>query len=527
MPVGMQEMVAPPELMLAQMTYAGVDHCVLQAGGSYGAMTEMNAFAQLQYPGRMTGLMHVDEAMAGTECELAKVDHAFEVLKLRGLYFNVESMSRHGFPWPLDAKEMAPFWDKLARRGIVLCLELSSAPTYDAAGYMGHIVALRRILERHRDLKVHLAMSPPVAFFAKKRSLRVPEDLRTVYRHDRLMLEVMFPITYGGVWDYPYPEAQALIESLRGQLGAERPDVGLRHAQRRALLHLPAIARLRAEILPVPDGAREGPDPGRQLRPVLRHPARSPIMTTRATLRQQGEALRQRLFGDDDGAPAVMRTLNVEASYGAIWSRPGLALEDRMICALAALAAVQRLPKLRRHVGAALHLGLDAPRDCRGADPDRHLRRVRGLGRGGRGRRYRVRRPSGRHAGGAGTHRLPGSPERAGPQADGAAARRSCRAGLRRAWQCRDRRALSARHSVWLRRDLVPAWPGPSATRAGGGGAFTALKLGQVQKFGESALNMGLSRTEVIEAVIQTAPLSGFAPALNALGALSGVLGGK
>jgi 4-carboxymuconolactone decarboxylase len=57
--------------------------------------------------------------------------------------------------------------------------------------------------------------------------------------------------------------------------------------------------------------------------------------------------------------------------------------------------------------------------------------------------------------------------------------------------------------------------------------AFTALKLdSQVKKFGESALNMGLSRTEVIEAVIQTAPLSGFAPALNALGQLSDVLGG-
>jgi 4-carboxymuconolactone decarboxylase len=56
--------------------------------------------------------------------------------------------------------------------------------------------------------------------------------------------------------------------------------------------------------------------------------------------------------------------------------------------------------------------------------------------------------------------------------------------------------------------------------------AFTALKLGQVQKFGESALNMGLSRTEVIEAVIQTAPLSGFAPALNALGLLGEALAG-
>ena len=37
---------------------------------------------------------------------------------------------------------------------------------------------------------------------------------------------------------------------------------------------------------------------------------------------------------------------------------------------------------------------------------------------------------------------------------------------------------------------------------------------------------MGLSRTEVIEAVIQTAPVSGFAPALNALSGLSDVLGG-
>ncbi len=223
MPVGMQEIVAPPELMmLAQMMYAGVDHCVLQAGGAYGAMTVMNASAQQQYPDRMTGLMHVDEAVAGSEGELAKVDHAFDVLQLRSLYFNVESMARHGFPWPLDAPQMAPFWDKLARRGIVLCLELSSAPSYDAAGYLDHIAALRRILAQYRDLKVHLAMSPPVGFFAKNGRYEFPDDLAAVYRHDRLMLEVMFPITYGGVWDYPYPEAQALIESLRDQLGADR-----------------------------------------------------------------------------------------------------------------------------------------------------------------------------------------------------------------------------------------------------------------------------------------------------------------
>ena len=66
-------------------------------------------------------------------------------------------------------------------------------------------------------------------------------------------------------------------------------------------------------------------------------------MTDRASLRAQGEAMRRRLFGSgDDGAPANMRMLNTEAVYGAIWSRPGLALDDRMVCALAALGAVQR-----------------------------------------------------------------------------------------------------------------------------------------------------------------------------------------
>src|SRR5690242_17892769 len=83
-------------------------------------------------------------------------------------------------------------------------------------------------------------------------------------------------------------------------------------------------------------------------------------MSSRTSLRERGEAMRQHLFGDDDGAPPMFRTLNREVGYGAIWSRPGLALVDRMVCALAALGAVQRLPKLRHHVGAALDLGLSA-----------------------------------------------------------------------------------------------------------------------------------------------------------------------
>lgn len=248
-------------------------------------------------------------------------------------------------------------------------------------------------------------------------------------------------------------------------------------------------------------------------------------MSTRASLREQGEAMRRRLFGDDDGAPSVMRTLNTEASYGAIWSRPGLALDDRMVCALAALAAVQRLPRLRRHVGAALDLGLSSRAiveiliqigiyagfaaseeaveaagmvfAARGlAMPEETVRDDSLEALTERGRQLMEQLHGDRATQG---YAKPGN------TVTGALYPLAIQYGYGEIW---------FRPGLDLRRRALVAVA-----------AFTALKLdGQVKKFGQSALNMGLSRSEVIEAVIQTAPLSGFAPALNALGGLSEAL---
>ena len=248
-------------------------------------------------------------------------------------------------------------------------------------------------------------------------------------------------------------------------------------------------------------------------------------MTTRESLRQQGDALRQRLFGDDDGAPAALRTINIEASYGAIWSRPGLALEDRMLCALAALAAVQRLPKLRRHAGAALELGL-TPRAI-----------------------VEVLIQIGIYAGFAASEEavdviaaefaarqidMPEDPERTDSLEALSERGRKLMEQLHgdratQGYAAPGNAVTGALYPLAIQYGYGEIWfrPGLDLRQRAlvAVAAFTALKLDQVKKFGESALNMGLSRTEVIEAVIQTAPYSGFAPALNALGALSGALG--
>ncbi len=247
-------------------------------------------------------------------------------------------------------------------------------------------------------------------------------------------------------------------------------------------------------------------------------------MATRASLRQQGDALRQRLFGDDDGAPTALRTINTEASYGAIWSRPGLALEDRMLCALAALAAVQRLPKLRRHAGAALELGL-TPRAI-----------------------VEVLIQIGIYAGFAASEEavdvvaaefaarqidMPEEPERTDSLEELTERGRKLMEQLHgdratQGYAAPGNAVTGALYPLAIQYGYGEIWfrPGLDLRQRAlvAVAAFTALKLDQVKKFGESALNMGLSRTEVIEAVIQTAPYSGFAPALNALGALSSAL---
>ena len=221
MPVGMQNQEAPPELMLAQMTYAGVDHAVLQAGGAYGAMTEYNLFAQGQYPDKLTGLVHLDEAMGGTQAEL-RILEAAAARGGKGIYFNSEGCARHGFPWPLDAPEMEPLWDAADRHELVLCLEIGAGPLYTVEGYLTNMRAVARVLDRFPRLKVHLAMGVPVQYFGAGDHWDLPADLEAIYRRDDFHVEIMFPITWGGDWDYPYHEAHPLIRDLCDRLGSEK-----------------------------------------------------------------------------------------------------------------------------------------------------------------------------------------------------------------------------------------------------------------------------------------------------------------
>jgi 4-carboxymuconolactone decarboxylase len=253
-------------------------------------------------------------------------------------------------------------------------------------------------------------------------------------------------------------------------------------------------------------------------------------MTTRERLRQEGEAMRRRLFGE--AADAVSQKvpglpqLVAEMVYANVWARPGLALGERMIATLAALAALSRRPQLRRHVTAALDLGLTPqaiveifiqcgiyagfPASLEAIAEASAVFDERALS-------------------------LPEMPPRDDPLDELTRRGRALLEELHGArgyegYAAPDNRVTGALYPVAVQYGYGEIWDRPGLDRRARAlvavAAFTALRLeGQVKKFGQSALNAGLSRSEIIEAVIQTGPYSGFAPALNALAQLTDALG--
>ena len=254
---------------------------------------------------------------------------------------------------------------------------------------------------------------------------------------------------------------------------------------------------------------------------------------TRDDLRQHGEALRAELgeYGaavthspQSEPAPGFDR-LMTEVTFGGVWGRDGLALRDRMICSLAVLCLMQHRADLKRAIAAAFDIGLEARAiteifvQCglyggfplteaalAVAEDVFAARDITIPPEPDRDDSFSVLDARGREIlqdlhgdRGTGGYADPGNP------VTGALYESAVRYGYGELW---DRPGLDRRSRMLCAL-----------------ASFTALGLdSQVKKFGQSALNVGLERDEVIEAVIQTAPYSGFPKALNALALLSDVL---
>ena len=242
---------------------------------------------------------------------------------------------------------------------------------------------------------------------------------------------------------------------------------------------------------------------------------------TRQDLRRQGQDTLRSLFGSEAQAPGFANLLT-EPVFGGVWNRPGLARADRLLCTIAALSTIPRLVPLRRYVVAGLDQGLTPA-------AIREILVQAALYAGFSAAEETLALL-------ADVLRTRGTPFPEDPPEDASFEELDRRgtelmqslhgARARLGYAAPDNPVTGALYPTAIRYGYGEIWFRPGLERRQRAlvavAGFTALRLPeQVGKFGQSALNMGLSKTEVIEAIIQTAPYTGFPPALNALGALS------
>jgi predicted TIM-barrel fold metal-dependent hydrolase len=243
MPPSLQTMEAPPDFMVAQMDYAGIDVAVLQNDHIYGSLNEYFADAIRSHPGRFIGLAQVEEPAAYQDAQIERLHHAVLHLGMRGLYFTTATFFMTGYTIYYDEGDFGPFWDAVAALDLPVFFTFAASPLGDFGA------ELRRFLgwhERYPDVRTVLVHGLPDAQFLDERGRLRPSDaLRNLVGRFAVHAEILFPIKWGGRWDYPYPAARDLVPQYLDLFGPDRlvwgsdmPNVERYCTYRQALTYL-------------------------------------------------------------------------------------------------------------------------------------------------------------------------------------------------------------------------------------------------------------------------------------------------
>jgi predicted TIM-barrel fold metal-dependent hydrolase len=221
LPPYMADMSAPAEVIVRQMDYAGVATAVLQNDHIYGDLAEMFAEARARYPGRFIGLAQVQEAWAYRDDQLARLRDQIERLGMAGLYFTYSGLFRSGYsPRPSDAV-YDPLWREVTRLDVpVFWVNRDNSPI---GSYEDELADVAKILERHSTIRSVLVHGLPTSRYADgEERLTLPPVAERMMTQMPVWAELLYPISWGGRFEYPYPKAMPHFRQLVERFGAGR-----------------------------------------------------------------------------------------------------------------------------------------------------------------------------------------------------------------------------------------------------------------------------------------------------------------
>ncbi len=220
LPPLMEKTAFPPEALLANMDWAGVDKAVLLQGPFYGEANDYLARAVRQWPDRFIGAGHVDPCADDAQDMFRRCveEHGFHILKFE-MSVGTGLVGLHP-ELRIDGEAMAWIWEEAERRGLVVTLDLGAV---GSASYQTQ--AVRTVLERHPHVRIvicHLAQ-PPISNKDDAQLDRLWQEQLQLARHPNVWFDLSaLPAYASTVEDYPYPLARHYIRRAVEMVGADK-----------------------------------------------------------------------------------------------------------------------------------------------------------------------------------------------------------------------------------------------------------------------------------------------------------------
>src|SRR3954447_25020444 len=209
---------ASPERMLAQMQYLGVDRALLQRGYLYGLIDEWLGEIVRTYPNQFRGCLCVDESQLQQESEIAHLLHCVRDLGLTALYFDNDRFWSGAQGADFGAAPYVPFWETVRELGVPVLWDIRFVQRRAQRDYLGEVERLHRLARQFPKIRnVYTHGIPPQALNPDG---SIPDEIMALLREPNVTLELLFPLLYGAVWEYPYAEAQPIVRTLYEKLGA-------------------------------------------------------------------------------------------------------------------------------------------------------------------------------------------------------------------------------------------------------------------------------------------------------------------
>ena len=218
------DMSYPPESLVAEMDYAGVEKALLHRTPYLGIGNDFIADCVRRFPDRLLGLAHVEEWLVQSHPDdsISKLERAIREQGLSGLQFLTPQMNLYNQRGAWDGPGFLPFWDAVADLGIPVFFSLKGREDPLRESYLDEHKTLTRWMERYPDVTVIETHGLQWPLFVEGEAINLPPEIWEPYENPNLHLQLMFPISLGRMWDYPMPQAMPTLEECIERIGVHR-----------------------------------------------------------------------------------------------------------------------------------------------------------------------------------------------------------------------------------------------------------------------------------------------------------------